>query len=190
MGICMCLKRLTDASRERMLADSNEISLCFDFSDGESDNQSPERDPHFDEPECNLDKTWQTLCFLCCGENLATRTYVENSFPSNFMLPLARDGITMSDDLFGGPAWIYSSQVVKEIADFLDAQVEDQLRAKYLPEAVKIAKAYSSYWNQVEYDQSPAWEEDWRNTFDEFSELKKFVRETADRHLALLLYLS
>ena len=97
----MSLKRLTDASRERILADPKEISLCFNLPDAapysfsdflrqlqqlfrkKTSTNSPERDPHFGELECDLDKSWDVLCFLFCWETYGTGAY-EKDFPTNF----------------------------------------------------------------------------------------------------------
>ncbi len=208
MGMALSLKRLTNASRERILADPKEISLCFDlpervpFSFGDffrklfgkktekadSDDTFPEHDPFFDEPECDLDKSWDVLCFLFCGATWGSGAE-EKSFPSNFLLA-GRGAVDLSD-LYGyGPPWAYSSQEVKEIAVFLDAQTEEELRTKFSPDTMKEAEPYPSVWNNYKDSDSPGWEEEWEYFFGFFPDLKKFVRETADRDLALLLYLS
>jgi len=184
------LKCLTDASRERILADPKEISLCFD----QSSENTPERDPHFDEPECDLDKSWDILCFLFCGETFTGGGAGDKSFPSNFLFMGAKGAGTpneiSADDFYYGPPWIYSSQKVKEIADFLDTQTAEQLRTKFTPEAIREAEAYPNHGDVCEDDQSPEWEEEWTWIFGCFTELKKFVHKTANRNLALLLYLS
>jgi hypothetical protein len=94
-------------------------------------------------------------------------------------------------DLFGyGPPFAYFSRRVKEIADFLDTQTEEQLRAKFTPSAMKKAEPYPAIWDRYTDNDSPEWEGEWTYFFGFFPELQKFVRETADRNLALLLCLT
>ena len=195
MGICMSVKRLTDTSRERILANPSEISLCFDLTDEDSGESSltpnTERDPCFDEPECDLDKSWDVLCFLFCGATYGTIPD-ENSFPSSFLYPESFPNSWVNlPDLFGlGPPWIYSSQEVKEIARFLNAQTEEQLRAKFTPAALMEAEAYPSVWDQYENNSSPEWEEVWLSFCGSLSELREFVQEASERNLALMFYLA
>ena len=196
MGMCMYVKRLTDTSRERILANPLEISLCFDLADGDSGENSHtlniERDPCFDEPECDLDKSWDVLCFLFCGATYGTIPD-ENTFPSSFLYPesIPTSGFNHLPDLFSlGPPWIYSSQEVKEIARFLNAQTEEQLRAKFTPAALMEAEAYPSVWDQYEDNTSPEWEEEWLAFYSSLSELREFVQETSERNLALIFYLA
>jgi len=205
MGMWLYLKRLTDTSRERLLADPKEITLCFDWPTASVSppapggffrklfgkktsvvENSPERDPHFDEPEFDLEKSWDVLCFLFCDATWSSGAY-EKSFPSNFLC-MGKNTVNVPDNFLGyGPPWVFSSQEVKEIADFLEAQTEEQLRIKYVPSALGEAEAYPSVWDDYE-DESL--EEDWKYYFGVYLELKKFVRETANRNLALLLYLA
>jgi hypothetical protein len=209
----LSLKRLTDTSRKRLLADPKEIALCFDWpthttsvqtptssggffrklfgkkidkADKDVVKDSPERDPHFDEPECNLEKSWDVLCFLFCGATWSSGAD-EKSFPSNFLC-MGKNTVNVPNDFLGyGPPWMFSSQEVKEIAGFLEIQTEEQLRIKYVPSALGEADAYPAVWDDYE-DES--WEEDLKYYFEVYLELKEFVRETANRNLALLLYLA
>jgi len=191
MGMVLILKCLTNASRERILSDPKEISLCLDMDfDEEEVEVEPERDPHFDEPEFDIDKSWDVLCFLFCGASYGTETD-ERSFPASFLFPMSGVVNMSDDDFFGyGPPWIYSPREVEEIANFLDTQTTEQLRAKFTPAVMKEVDAYPSIWDEHEDAQSPEWEEEWEYFSNHLSELKQFVRDTADRNLALLFYLS
>ena len=185
MSMILSLKRLTNASRERILANPKLISLCLDMDD---DEVMSERDPYFDEPECDLDKSWDVLCFLFCGASYGTGTD-EKSFPASFLFPMS-GVVDMSDDFGYGPPWIYSAQEVKEITDFLDTQTKEQLRTKFTPTAMKEADAYPDIWDDYADAQSAEWEEEWEYFSHYFLEVKRFIRDTADRDLALLLYLA
>lgn len=206
----MSLKRLTDASRNRLLANPKEIGLCFEMprhhqstvtvsgflrglfgaSTPESHEASQERDPCFDEDEYDLEKTWDVLCFLLCDASFFNGAH-EKSFPSNFLF-MNQPTVDIDNDCPGfgyGPPWIYSSQEVKDIAIFLDAQTEENLYNKFVPSALQEAAPYPTIWDDYNDADSPEWQELWKDFFEFFPGLKKFVRETADRDLALLIHI-
>ena len=54
---------------------------------------------------------------------------------------------------------------------------------------MKAVEPYPRVWDNYEDNDSPEWEREWSYFFGFFPELKEFVQKTADRDLALLLYL-
>ena len=138
---------------------------------------APAIEPLKQEDALDIEKDWHVLHFLFTGSDW------EGDFPQGFLVSC---GEPIGDvDVGYGPARSFSPAEVQQISDFLSAQTADSLRPKFDQKRMAELEIYPSIWS----DDRDLDEE--REFFLEGLEaLKAFVKETADRKLALLVYLN
>lgn len=124
--------------------------------------------------ELEIDKAWHGLHFLLTG------TAWEGSVPLNFIVS---GGEEVGDDLGYGPARGLNSEDVKKIDTALDPLTTDELRQRFDADRMTELEIYPFGWSH-----DPDGELDYLLEF--FTELRAFVRRTAERRHALLVYLS
>jgi hypothetical protein len=126
----------------------------------------------------DLDKAWHGLHFLLTG------TAWEGEFPANF---LVSGGTPVGDvDVGYGPARAFAPAEVRRLGEFLDGLDEATLRARYEPSRLAEAEIYPD----LIWTRDDEREENWEYLLDAFTRARAFVRETADRGLALLAYIN
>jgi len=128
--------------------------------------------------DLDLDKAWHGLHYLLTG------TAWEGEFPANF---LVSGGTPLGEEDVGyGPARAFTPAEVRSIADFLDAMDEGALRGRYVPARLAEAEIYPD----VIWTRDEEAETNWEYLLDAFTRSRSFVREAADRGLALLAFLN
>ena len=87
-----------------------------------------------------LDKSWHGIHYLLTG------TADETDVPLGFLV----DGGTYigDEDVGYGPARAFTSAEAREIAKALDAVTDDQLRARFAPDAMMRAEIYPEIWDR------------------------------------------
>ena len=124
--------------------------------------------------ELEIDKAWHGLHFLLTG------TAWEGSFPLNFIVS---GGEEVGDDLGYGPARGLNSDDVKKVHTALDPFTTDELRRRFDSDRMTELEIYPFGWSH-----DPDGELEYLLEF--YTELRAFVRRTAERGHALLVYLS
>ena len=138
----------------------------------------PVTDPLAEADAIDLDKAWHGLHFLLTG------TAWEGEFPANF---LVSGGTPLGDvDVGYGPARAFAPAEVRRLRDFLDGLDEATLRARYEPPRLAEAEIYPD----LVWTREDEREESWEYLLDAFTRARAFVRETAERGLALLAYIN
>lgn len=128
--------------------------------------------------DLDLDKAWHGLHYLLTG------TAWEGEFPASF---LVSGGMPLGEEDVGyGPARAFAPEEVRAIADFLDGMDETALRARYVPAELAEAEIYPD----VIWTRDEEAETNWEYLLDAFTRSRAFVREAADRGLALLAFLN
>ena len=130
-----------------------------------------------DRPHLDIDKAWHGLQFLLTGDD----ERADN--PLNF---ITTGGTEVGDvDVGYGPARVFTSSEVRQIAAALDGISADHLRSRFDPQAMMAAFIYPAIW-----DRDPA-EDDALEYLTSFWEpLKEFVTSAARDGSGLLVYLS
>ncbi|MFM2242951.1 MAG: hypothetical protein RLZ97_1806 [Verrucomicrobiota bacterium] len=129
------------------------------------------------EDSIDLDKAWHALHFLFTGSAW------EGDFPQGFLVTC---GEPVGDiDVGYGPARSFTAEQVKEIAIFLKAQNEQELRAGFDPKALSEAEIYPSIWADFKCT-----DEDWDYIGGYFEDACRFIEEAAKRNMALLAYIN
>ncbi|OYW72652.1 MAG: hypothetical protein B7Z37_24175 [Verrucomicrobia bacterium 12-59-8] len=127
------------------------------------------------EDSVDIDKTWHALHFLFTGTNW------KGDFPEGFLVSC---GKPVGDvDVGYGPARSFTSTEVKRISEFLMHVDRDVLRSRLDPEKIERLEIYWS-------GDNTHLEEDWAYLEGRLSDLTAFVAETAQKDLALLVYIS
>ena len=130
-----------------------------------------------EEDSIDLDKAWHALHFLFTGSAW------EGEFPQGFLVTC---GEPVGDiDVGYGPARSFTPEQVKEIANFLEAQNGQELRAKFDPKALLEADIYPSIWADFKCT-----DQDWDYFGGSFEEARRFIEEAAKKDMALLAYIN
>lgn len=121
-----------------------------------------------------VDKAWHGLHFLLTGSAW------EGSFPLNFIVAGGRE---VGADLGYGPARGLVSADVQMIDAALEPLTRDHLEQRFDAQRMMELQIYPDGWSQ-----DPDGELDY--LLDYYADLRPFVRRTAERQHALLVYLS
>jgi hypothetical protein len=124
--------------------------------------------------ELDVDKAWQGLHFLLTGSAW------EGSFPLNFIVA---GGEEVGDDLGYGPARGLTSGDVRTIDAALQPLAPDELGQRFDAERMTELQIYPFGWSH-----DPDGEREY--LLDFYSDLRAFIRRTAEQGHALLVYLS
>jgi hypothetical protein len=125
----------------------------------------------------DLDKAWHALHFLFTGSDW------EGDFPQGFLVSCGQE---IGDvDVGYGPARSFSPDEVEKISKFLDSQNESDLRKRLDPKKMAELEIYPSIWSD-----KTNLDEEWEYFGDGFQRMKEFVKETAAKRMALLIYLN
>jgi Domain of unknown function (DUF1877) len=124
--------------------------------------------------ELEVDKAWHGLHFLLTG------TAWEGDFPLNFIVS---GGEEVGDDLGYGPARGLTSGDVQKIDAALEPFTRDELGRRFDADRMTALEIYPFGWSD-----DPDGELDY--LLDFYVDLRGFVRRTAEREHALLVYLS
>lgn len=135
---------------------------------------TPDQPPHTLGPDdsIDLDKTWHALQFLFTG------TAWEGDFPACF---LVNSGQTVGDvDVGYGPARSFTPIQTKEIAQYLDTLEHAALKERYDCKKMLALEIYPQHWTDEDRDYLE----------DGLEKATRFVRETAEKDMALLVYIN
>jgi hypothetical protein len=124
--------------------------------------------------ELDVDKAWHGLHFLLTGSAW------EGSFPLNFIVA---GGEEVGDDLGYGPARGLTSGDVRTIDAALQPLAPDELGQRFDAERMTELQIYPFGWSH-----DPDGEREY--LLDFYSDLRAFIRRTAEQGHALLVYLS
>lgn len=123
-----------------------------------------------------IDKTWHGLHFLFTGSDW------DGDFPQGFLVSC---GQMVGDvDVGYGPARTFTANEVKKLAEYLNGIDKRDLQKRFNPEKMQQLDIYPSIWTECDTD------EEWIYLIEAFDELLSFVNETAQRDMALLIYLN
>lgn len=125
----------------------------------------------------DLDKAWHSLHFLLTGQAW------EGAFPQGFLVSCGKE--VGSVDVGCGPARSFTPEEVACIAALLDAQDEAKLRAAVNPAAMREAEVYCGAGPEDTLS-----DDEWEYLISAFRNAREFVRETAARKMALLVYIN
>ena len=147
---------------------------------GKTKSPEPRPAPNYHLPESDstdIDKTWHALHFLF------TESDWEGGFPEGFMVSC---GDPIGDvDVGYGPARSFNPDEVKEIARYLSEIDRNALRDRFDVKKMHEMDIYPSIWKNCENV-----DDEWRYVEGGLHEVVRFVRETADKDLALLVYIN
>jgi hypothetical protein len=125
----------------------------------------------------DIDKAWHGLHYLLTGDAW------EGDFPQGFLVSCGQE---VGDvDVGYGPARAFSAAQVKQIAAFLDGLDRGALRGRFDLDAMAKADIYPDIWMSGE-----SADDLWQYVGGALDEVASFVRNTADRDMALLVYLN
>jgi hypothetical protein len=160
-------RALPDEDLQALLADPTRVEqlLYASFFGGGSNG-------HGDEIE--VDKAWHGLHFLLTGSAW------EGNFPLNFIVV---GGEEVGDDLGYGPARALSSDDVRKIDAAFEPLTPEELGRRFDAQRMTELQIYPFGWSH-----DPDGELEYLLEF--YTELRAFVRRTAERRHALLVYLS
>lgn len=168
------LTRIPDDARVALHENPSAIHLVLHPDD------DPEQEPIHalsDGDKADLDKTWHALHFLFTGSNW------EGDFPQGFLVSC---GDEIGDvDVGYGPARSFSAAQVKEIAEFLARLDLTELKGNFDFAAMQELHIYPNIW-----DDPADLEDEWEYVMGGLDELVSFVKETAEKGFALLVYLN
>ena len=95
----------------------------------------------------DIDKSWHGIHFLLTGEA------DEGNPPLNFLIA---GGTEVGDEDVGyGPARAYTSAETKAIASALAALSDEELRRRYVPDAMMKAEIYPEIWDRTPPEDDP-----------------------------------
>ena len=125
----------------------------------------------------DLDKAWHSLHFLFTGQAW------EGGFPNGFLVSCGKP--VGEEDVGYGPARSFTPEEVMDIAAFLEAQDEAKLRSSVNPAAMRDAEIYCGAG-----DDDTLADAEWEYLAGAFQNARQFVRETATRKMAMLVYIN
>ena len=124
----------------------------------------------------DIDKAWHVLHFLLTG------TSSEGDFPQGFLLTA---GNPVGDvDVGYGPVRSFTVREVLILRDYLVSVDKEVLRERFLPSTFSENEIYPNVWDRSDQD------DEWPYFEGAFEETVLFIRETADKGMALLIYLN
>lgn len=196
MGMILCLRRVTDAQIEALLAEPGLIQPLLWGADYDprpaapgllaklfrlTPRQSPPRvelPADWPEPEerdeTDLDKAWHGIHYLLTGSDWA------GDPPLCYLLA---GGEEVGDiDVGYGPARVLRSAQARAFHEALAGLPDDQLAGRYDPAAMTDADLYPSIW--ADTDSEPL-----EYLMEYLGDLRGFVAETAERGLGLVIWL-
>jgi Domain of unknown function (DUF1877) len=159
-------RALPDQELESLVAEPSRVEqlLYASFFGGSSNGHD----------ELEIDKAWHGLHFLLTG------TAWEGDFPLNF---IAVGGEEVGDDLGYGPARGLTSSDVRQIDRALEPLTRQELGQRFDAARMTELQIYPFGWSD-----DPDGELDY--LLDFYADLRAFVRRTAERGDALLVYLT
>jgi hypothetical protein len=126
--------------------------------------------------EMDVDKAWQAIHFLLCGDPWGGKP------PLNFIVS---GGQPVGDvDVGYGPARVFMSAEVREIARALEPITADQLRAKYDSKTFFANQIYPEIWNEPIEECFDSY------VLSYFNDLKTFVLQAREENKALIVYVN
>jgi hypothetical protein len=160
------LRALPDEELQALIADPSGVeqllyASIFGGSNGKSD-------------EIEVDKAWHGLHFLLTG------TAWQGSFPLNFIVSGGED---VGDDLGYGPARALRSDDVRKIDAALEPLTRQELGQRFDAQRMTELQIYPDGWTH-----DPDGEREY--LLEYYTELRAFVRRTAEQGHALIVYLS
>jgi hypothetical protein len=130
-----------------------------------------------DDDELYLDKAWHGIHFLLTG------TAWEGSFPLNFIVS---GGTAIGEvDVGYGPARALTSDDVRSLHAELEPLTSEELERRFDPEQMTKLQIYPEIW-----DRDPKEDDSLGYLLDYYTDLRGFVRRTAERGHGLLVYLN
>lgn len=124
--------------------------------------------------QLDLDKAWHGIHYLLTGTNF------KGEFPLNFLVLGGEQAGRV--EVGYGPARLFTSARVHEIAAALAPIDETSLRARFNPDEMMRLAIYPSIW-----DREPADDDTFAYCAEFYSEMKAFVADTASRGLGLVI---
>lgn len=129
-------------------------------------------------PSLELDKSWQAIHDLLCGE-------IENGKPPmGYVVPL-RDDHRLDCEL-EFEAFYLTAQQVKEAAGFLNTLDDDALESMYDFESMREKAVYPLHGNENETDAGSFYE----YIYSYLIKLREYLNQTAEKGYAMILYFS
>jgi hypothetical protein len=151
------------------------VSLFGDRSQPPSEPDAWEQDGDGD--ELDVDKAWHGIHFLLTG------TAWEGSFPLNFIVSGGRE---IGDvDVGYGPARALTSDEVRRLAAALEPLTSEELKSRFDPDQMTRLQIYPEMW-----DRDPDEDDSLGYLIEYYTDLRDFVRRTAERGHGLLVYLN
>jgi Domain of unknown function (DUF1877) len=151
------------------------VSLFGDTSQPPSEADSWEQDGDGD--ELDVDKAWHGIHFLLTG------TAWEGSFPLNFIVS---GGKEIGDvDVGHGPARALTSEDVRRLDAELEPLTSEEMMRRFDPEQMTRLQIYPEIW-----DRDPDDDDSLGYLIEYYTDLRDFVRRTAERGHGLLIYLN
>jgi hypothetical protein len=130
-----------------------------------------------DGDELDVDKAWHGIHFLLTG------TTWEGSFPLNFIVS---GGKEIGDiDVGYGPARALMSEDVRALDGALEPLTSAELQRRFDPEQMTKLQIYPEIW-----DNDPDDDDSLGYLIEYYTDLRDFVRRTAERGHGLLVYLN
>jgi hypothetical protein len=130
-----------------------------------------------DADEIDVDKAWHGIHFLLTG------TAWEGSFPLNFIVS---GGKEVGDvDVGYGPARALMSEDVRRLNAALEPLTSEELKRRFDSEQMTRLQIYPEIW-----DRDPEEDDSLAYLIEYYTDLRDFVRRTADRGHGLLVYLN
>jgi Domain of unknown function (DUF1877) len=130
-----------------------------------------------DGDELDVDKAWHGIHFLLTG------TAWEGSFPLNFIVS---GGKEVGDvDVGYGPARALMSEDVRRLNAALEPLTSEELKRRFDSEQMTRLQIYPEIW-----DRDPEEDDSLAYLIEYYTDLRDFVRRTAQRGHGLLVYLN
>jgi hypothetical protein len=124
----------------------------------------------------DVDKAWQAIHFLLCGHPW------EGDPPLNFIVA---GGTPVGDvDVGYGPARVFTSREVSEIAQALTPITTAELKRRFDADAFAKNEIYPEIWDEPESECLDGY------VLDYFEQLKEFVQRAQAQGRALIVYLN
>jgi Domain of unknown function (DUF1877) len=151
------------------------VSLFGHTSQPPSEPDAWEQDGDGD--ELDGDKAWHGIHFLLTG------TAWEGSFPLNFIVS---GGKEIGDvDVGYGPARALTSEEVRRLDAALEPLTSEEMKRRFDPEQMTRLQIYPEIW-----DRDPDEDDSLGYLIEYYTDLRDFVRRTAERGHGLLIYLN
>jgi hypothetical protein len=133
-------------------------------------------EPSSSNEELYVDKAWAGIHYLLTG------TAWEGDPPLNFILGGTEIG---NVDVGYGPARALTSDEVRGLAEALDALPPDELRQRFDPTQMMELRVYPEIW-----DRDPEEDDTLGYLIGHYTDLRNFVRHTADSGFGLIVYIA